>query len=568
MKTKLLSLVLFTALLVVLPLINAALVDVSTPVDLSDAEPETYFEITVNEDLGALTLSDTVLTIYDDDNNPMTVTLDDSALSTTTGVKRVNASLDIDDDFEATIGEYVFPEVEVYAENATNASVNETYTVTLKYVKTFCEAGEQGDDLVLKVDVDNRDGDDDEWSPLDEIIIEVEVENDGNDRIRDVIVELGLFNADGEDVTGDLIDLDDEEIDLGRIDEDDEESAEFKFKVPADFEEAKYMLVIKAYSDHDDYGEEELCVSESDDFSDDYYFEVSGEKESDEEMHVIVTDIRYSPVPAECGDLVTVSADVYNVGDEDYPDQIMVTLINKELGLDLEKVLRGDFDQGDDDRVEFEFEVPTDVEAKIYTLEFRTYYDYNEKKDRYDIESEETFVAPFEVTGNCALPDEEVDSTTGARISAELDPETPEAVAGKEVALLVTLTNTGDTQTIYTLSVYGNSAWSSLVSIEPQTVVLSAGETREIGLVLGLDSDAVGEKEFTIKASYGDTATEQKVTLLVQEAEEVSEEVSAVLQHVKDNWFIYLIVVANIILIIAIIAVVRSILSPRHPAAL
>ncbi|MEK6872805.1 MAG: putative S-layer protein, partial [Nanoarchaeota archaeon] len=116
----------------------------------------------------------------------------------------------------------------------TDANNNtDTLTVPVSFVGSFCKQGEKGTDLEInKVDIDNSDGDDDEWSPLDEIEIKVEVSNEGDEKIKDVNVEIGLFNSEGKNVIKDMKDLDNEEIELGSIKDDDEDTATFNFKVP------------------------------------------------------------------------------------------------------------------------------------------------------------------------------------------------------------------------------------------------------------------------------------------------------------------------------------------------
>ena len=118
-----------------------------------------------------------------------------------------------------------------------------------------------------------------------------------------------------------------------------------------------------------------------------------------------------------------------------------------------------------------------------------------------------------------------------------------------------------DETATYTVSVFGNSAWSSLDSIDPQVVTLEAGESKEVSIALEIDEDASGDKELTIKASSSNNEVEQKVALSIESDEA---EFDAFSGHVRKNWFIYVIVLVNIILIIAIILVIRSMVRPRE----
>jgi hypothetical protein len=439
-----------------------------------------------------------------------------------------------------------------------NSSNNQSESLTFQFQNSFCSNGENGTDLEISgVDLNNKDGDDNEWGPLDEITIDVEVSNVGSDRVKEVNVEIGLIDSNGKNIVKDLEDLDNKRIDLGSINDGNDKTATFTFKVPTDFESASYRLVIKAYSD--DKGEKMLCTSSSSELSNTYYESIDGIREEDEDRHVVLNNIMITPATAQCQDKVQVSAEVVNIGDTDYEDQVKVILFNRELGLNLEKVLRENFDQGDSSIVDFEFDVLKNITEKTYTLEFKTYYDYDVDDETYNLVSDQTFTKSFIVSGNCRAEQTTIPSVG---ISADLDSETPEAVAGKQVIIVVTLRNTGTTETTYDVSISGNSAWSSLVSIDPQRLIISQGQSKDINIVLNIDKDAKGNKELTFRANYAGKTTEQKVALEV--VEETKTTVYNLADHIKENWFIYLIVLVNIILIIAIIAVVKRMLSPAR----
>jgi len=109
--------------------------------------------------------------------------------------------------------------------------------------------------------------------------------------------------------------------------------------------------------------------------------------------------------------------------------------------------------------------------------------------------------------------------------------------------------------------VFGNSAWSNLASIDPQLVILEAGASKEVIITLNIDADAEGDKEFTIRATSDNKETEQRVALTIGTEEP---QMDAFSSHIRKNWFIYVIVLINIILIIAIILVIRGMVRPRE----
>jgi hypothetical protein len=441
-------------------------------------------------------------------------------------------------------------------------TVTDTVTIPVDFVRTFCDAGEQADvdDFleITNIKINNNDGNDDEWSPLDEIEVEVEVTNNDNDRIKDVMVEIGLFDSQGKNIIRDMDDLNDRTVDLGSIKEDKDETTTFTFTIPSDFEDDSYSLVIKAYSDDNDFGEDVLCTSKTSELSDDFFEKIDGERETDEENHILFDKIQVTPSPAQCSEKVQVTGKVANIGDEDYVDQIRVTLFNSELGVNTEQIIRQDFDQGDSEVVDFEFDVPATAAEKLYTLEFRTYFDYDEDDDTYDLVSDDKYTATFRVAGNCNT------ESSNVAITATLNSETPEAVPGKQVIINTVIKNNGDVDTIYAVSVAGNSGWSTLSSIEPQIVPLGPGESRDVSIALLVNDDATGDNELTISASFDGKKTDQRIVLSIAEGKSMgSNDLGPFVNHLRDNWFIYLIVLVNVVLIVAIILVIRSMVSPR-----
>jgi hypothetical protein len=557
MKSNILSMFLLTAILSLAMVSAAANFTLSkTSLNFINADNSETFTITpANTNSTTYTFITPVIADNDGTTIPITVT---PSPATATGLTPITITVASTINYDKlTIGKNYAGDLKITDNNAENA------TVSLKFTKTFCKSGEKGDAVngrleITEVNIDNSDGDDTEWSPLDSVQVEVKVENTGDDKLSDVIVELGLYNSKGKNIVNDLKDLDNEQIKLGSIREDDDDTAIFTFKVPADFEDETYTLVIKAYSD--DEGEDNVCTSYSSDLSKNYYELIDGVRETDEENHIVVDNIKISPANPQCSEIVQVSAEVFNIGDEDYEDQVKVTLYNKELGINLEQIIRQDFDQGDSETVDFEFEIPANAAKKAYVLELRTYYDYDIDDEVYNLVSNDRFTQSFTVEGNC----EAVLTASSVRITAKLSSDTPEAIAGEQVIITAKLENTGTTTDLYTISVSGNTVWSSLSEIDPESVIIPAGESREVDITLVLDTEAEGDKEFTIKAAKDGKTTEQKVLLsITKQAATTGITGSAIIENIKANGFIYAIVLINLILIIAIILVIRRMVSPK-----
>ena len=541
--------------------VSLVLAGTSNPTSLTFTEPTTTLNAALSSLNTGVLYNIATPTINQANNVPITFTVSGSevagtVLTTSGSTSSITVAATVDYD-EIEVGETYTGNI-VLTEQSPGT---DTVSIPVEFVGSFCSNGEVGSDLeITDVSIDNDDGDDDEWSPRDSIKVEVEVSNNNNDdKIKDVFVEMALFDSTGKDVTNDLdfTGSEDEEIDLGSIKDDDEDTAIFEFDVPADFEDDNYKLVIKAYSD--DLGEDTECTAESGDLSDNQYESINGEREEDEEKHIIVDNIKVSPNPAQCNEIIQLTAEAFNIGDADYEDQIRVTAFSEGLGLNTEVILREDFDEGDSELFDIEYKVPESTEEKLYTIEFRTYYDYDDDDDSYDEVSDEKFITQVRVAGNCDV------QNTNAAITASLDSETPEAVPGKQVIINTKVRNTGDVETTYTISVLGNSGWSSLSSIEPQVVTLNAGESRDVSIALTVNEDATGDNELTIRAAYDSKTTDQRVVLTIAEGKMSGSnaDLGPFVNHLRDNWFIYLIILVNIVLIIAIILVIRSMVSPR-----
>ncbi|MBR9704772.1 putative S-layer protein, partial [Candidatus Pacearchaeota archaeon] len=310
-----------------------------------------------------------------------------------------------------------------------------------------------------------------------------------------------------------------------------------------------------------------LCTSESSDFDEDFYQVIQGERETDEEKHIIITNIIASPDTAQCSDIVQISGEVANIGDEDYEDQIKITLFNNDLDLNTEEVLREDFDIGDSSSFNIEFTIPQNADEKTYNLELRVFYEYDDDDDTYDITSEDRFFKLLRVEGNCVEP--VPDTPIAPDIDAGLDPETPEAIAGKQILVKVNLQNLDTNNQIYTLSVLDNNDWSVTESIEPRTLSVPAGSSRESLIVLTLDEDSEGDRDFVVRATYGTETSQTRVLLTVLPGSGAgSGDIGPVGDHLRNNWFIYIIILVNVVLIIAIIVVIRRMMRPSKAASM
>ena len=383
-------------------------------------------------------------------------------------------------------------------DTATSDTATLSVSITVDDPQYFsCSATSNSSELDLKVEVNNKgEGDDDKWNILDTIEIEVELENeydsngDNTYDLRDVTFEIELYEAGTtSNLADDLLWIsdDDEEYEFGDIDEGDDGKHTFEFRVdPDQFTDGNYILVVKAFS------EDNECIDFSTDLTSGgfgnsaYYAAIDIEAENDKDKMVIVdTETLPKPALASCGQEVGFSADVWNIGDDDFEDQIQVNLYNAELGIDEKVTIQGDLDAGDKAQASFTFMIPQGTEEKTYSLEMRTLYDYDTDDGNYDRSSEDTFILQLKIEGNCAVAQ--------AGFSASLEDG---GKAGETLTVKGTITNTGSESGTFNLGLSGYSDWASNVDTDQNSFTLAAGESREVLISFEVKKTAEGTQNF------------------------------------------------------------------------
>ncbi len=425
-------------------------------------------------------------------------------------------------------------------------------TQTITFQKSFCSKGATNKDLeITSVDIENTGDEDDEWKPLDEIEVEIEVENTGDEDIDDIIVEFGLFDSEGRNQANDLDfeNVDEEEIDLGNLNDGDEETVTFSFRVPPDFEEGSYRLAIKAFSD--DLGEDVECVDTSDDLSNNFFESIRVDREDNEGKFIAFDNIEITPDQVTCGDSVTVRADVFNVGDEDQ-DQIRVNLVSSELGIRLEKEIREDLDEGDKTEVSFIFTVPQGLKDKLYGLEFDANYDY--RNGNYRESSDETTKTGLRVLDvECVEGEEPTPTGRIAVIAAALDSDVK---AGEELLIKATITGLVSGEADYLIGARGYESWADLKSISEPLLSLKNQESREVTLRFDVNEDASEEQSFTLEVRTGSEIESREIEVNIEGEEEPT---TVPEFNLGGNSLIWVIGIINVILIILIIVVAARI---------
>lgn len=371
-------------------------------------------------------------------------------------------------------------------------------------------------------------GEDEEWYPYDEVEVEIRVENrNSKDDIDDIKIEWGIFDKDSGKW---VIDVDDEK--KFNLKDGDKETKIISFKVDdldIDFEDLGKNLVFYARATGEDDGSaEDVCSSDSKNIN-----------IITKDTFVILDNIEFSET-ISCGNKLQITADVWNIGDDDQ-DDVYVKIYNKELGID-QKIEIGDIDAFEDEKLTFEFEIPKDAEEKWYELKLRVYDDDNDIYEN-DNDDEAEFSVPLKIEGSCSI-------VPSVLVSPSLESE---AKAGQDLIVKITITNTGDKLATYTLNAKDYTEWSTLVNIEPSTIILSAGSSKDVLVTFNVNKDALGDKSFNIEIlSEGESIIKQPVLVTIEEKKGFNFPGNII---AGDNWYLWGIGALNVLLIVVIIIV-------------
>ena len=349
-------------------------------------------------------------------------------------------------------------------------------------------------------------GKDEDWLLLDEVEVEIKVENKGLNEydVDDISLEWGIAN---DDLTDWSIDFD--EIDEFDLKDDDDETFTITFKIDDDdldmdldeLSGLNYNLVVRATGVVDDDDDlltvDDTCAAD--------FKEISIYEES----NFVILDNIDMPETLSCGETVTVTADVWNIGDRDQ-DEVSVDIFGRESALGFSKTIEvGDMDAFDRQQISFAFTVPKNIDEKFYALTFEV---NDEDGDIYENDFDEDtskYTVPFKVEGSCGVSAEDV------VISAHLESEAKE---GEEMVIKATITNNGDELKTFTINAAEFAMWANLVSQDQSTLVLDSGQSKNVLFTFDINKDAVGTQTFFLELVSGDDVKRQPVSVNVEKS--------------------------------------------------
>ncbi len=519
MRSKLLNLMTF-GILATLFLISfaTAAITLSNP---TLSQTETSFDVTVTSNQSE-TITFSGLEDITEGSKTITFTVPGDVDVNASEAKVVTVDYVVDSGFDFEFGKIYSTTLEA------NGTVNDLVSQTLSFDKgDVCESIEDNNNLNVRIkdiSVESKFGDDEDWFPLDEIQVEIEVENNGDERINNIEVEWGLYNTH----TGDWYikeDVKDFDLKDGR-----DEIVTISFKLDDDVDD---------FEDDDDYEFYAWATGEDEDNNDDKT--CASDLESIdmiiERDFVILYDINI-PETVSCGTDVQITADIWNIGSRNQ-DDVFVTIYNKDLGIN-DEVIIGDIDSFEDETFTFDFQVPKDAKEKTYAIKLKVYDEDNDIFENDD-DVESNFDAITQVEGGC---------TGGAEVlvSANL---VSGGKAGQELVIRATITNTGDSLATYLLNAAGYTPWASSAEFDQSTVLLSAGSSQDVLITFNVNKDALGEHLFDLEVvSENELLAKQPVSVTITKAGW-----GITGAAIGGNWYLWGIGALNIILIIIIIIV-------------
>ncbi len=216
----------------------------------------------------------------------------------------------------------------------------------------------------IKIEIDGGsaktvdDGDDFDAKPGDDIVLKITVENTFGDSIEIQDIEVTV-ESDG--------DLDwDESEDVSDLDDGDDDTIEFSLSIDSDADEDEYDVTITVQGEDENGAMHEETIS----------FILNVERATHE---ISINTATISPQSVSCDRRFTIRTNIENTGSR---DEDRVSLVFENDNLDIYQRWYGlELDEGDDLDKYYSFTLPSSTASGAYYFNIWTYYDSDEESD-------------------------------------------------------------------------------------------------------------------------------------------------------------------------------------------
>lgn len=386
---------------------------------------------------------------------------------------------------------------------ASNEFVNDTMTLSITVKVKYCEEGQIGSLVTLSIE-DPDTGDD--FNVGETFKLKLKITNEDNDDPHDIIVEADLYDL-----------TDNEFLEVGdeysiTIQEDDSETIYMNLTIPSDTDENNSIAVyVRAYIDDDDYAEDEQCK------------EASVNIDIERQKHDIMIDsFTLASSSASCGSTVDAIVGITNVGKND-EDSVKIRVYNNLLGIDTSKIIE-DFESEDDSEQPLTVSIPLNLTAGNYTLTAEVSFDY--RSSTYHDSNTQT--AAIELKGaNCVGP-------AGASTATVSATNNSVVLAGSQLLIPVTITNTGTAQQTFILTISGYESWATSNNVT-SSLTVDAGSSKLAYVSLTPRTNSSGLQSLTLTTTYGGKTDSKTVSVNVQKSSAISSWFDQFLFELKSN---------------------------------
>ena len=250
------------------------------------------------------------------------------------------------------------------------------------------------------------------------------------------------------------------------------------------------------------------------------------------------------PETVQCGEDITVTADIWNIGEKDQ-DDIYIEITERILGIN-ERIDIGAVDSFEKEDLSANIKLPSNTKEGNYALVFTVYDDNDDIFESEDSEKSE-FTKLFKIEGSCK-------PESKASISASL---VEGGQAGKSLVVKAVITNSGTDSETFTLRASDYESWADAPLIEPSVSILDGGDSKDVLFTFQVNKDVSGDQIFNIEAvPSGEGASTKQVVAVTIEAAKPGFNLGITGFAInKDNWYLWGIGALNVLLVLIIIIV-------------